>query len=97
MRARGALDNHDRSSRRALFARVKLDRRRALSRRCSINDSAIGTDQDLKYVLVVGSDNTIEYRQVKLGPVVDGLRVVREGLPPGDTIVVNGLQLCAPA
>ena len=57
-----------------------------------INESAVGTDQGLKYVLRVGKDNTIEYREVKLGAVVDGLRVVREGLNAGDTIVVNGLQ-----
>ena len=61
-----------------------------------INDSAIGTDQSVRFVLVVGADNKVEYRPVKLGPLVDGLRVVREGLTAGETIVVNGLQRVRP-
>jgi multidrug efflux pump subunit AcrA (membrane-fusion protein) len=74
-----------------MFARIKVTGEKALPA-LLVNESAIGTDQGLKYVLRVGRDNSIEYREVKLGPVVDGLRVVREGLAAGDTIVVNGLQ-----
>jgi multidrug efflux system membrane fusion protein len=47
-------------------------------------------------VFVVGKDNKAEYREVTLGPVVDGLRVVRTGLKPGEKIVVNGLQRVRP-
>jgi len=61
-----------------------------------INDSAIGTDQTVRYVLVVGADNKVQYRPVKLGPIIDGLRVVTDGLKPGETIVVNGLQRVRP-
>ena len=61
-----------------------------------INDSAIGTDQTMRYVLLVHADNKVEYRPVELGPLVDGLRVVRSGLKPGDTIVVNGLMRVRP-
>jgi multidrug efflux pump subunit AcrA (membrane-fusion protein) len=50
----------------------------------------------MKYVFVVGADNKIEYRPVKLGPIVDGLRVIRKGLSQGETIVVNGLQRVRP-
>ncbi|HEU5424898.1 MAG TPA: efflux RND transporter periplasmic adaptor subunit [Nitrolancea sp.] len=78
-----------------LFARVKLignDRYQAVL----INDSAIGTDQTMRYVLLLGADNKVEYRPVELGPLVDGLRVVRSGLKPGDTIVVNGLMRVRP-
>jgi len=50
-----------------------------------------------KYVLALGKDNKLEYRAVKLGPMTEGLRVVREGLQPGDSIVVNGLQRARPA
>ena len=78
-----------------LFARVKL-LGSAQYDALLINDSAIGTDQNVSYVLVVGADNKVEYRPVKLGPVVDGLRVVREGLKAGETIVVNGLQRVRP-
>jgi membrane fusion protein, multidrug efflux system len=46
----------------------------------------------VKYVFVVGPDNHVQYRAVKLGPIVDGMRVVRSGLKSGETIVVSGLQ-----
>lgn len=95
VRARGQLENHDRQFTPGMFARVKVTGSSTFPA-LLINESAVGTDQGLKYVLKVGADNTIEYRQVKLGPVVDGLRVVREGLNVGDTIVVNGLQHVRP-
>jgi len=95
IRARGRFDNHDRRFTPGMFARVKLvgsGQYDALL----INDSAVSTDQSVKYVLEVNADNKVVYRAVKLGPVVDGLRVVREGLAPGDSIVVNGLQRVRP-
>lgn len=95
IRARAELDNSDHRFTAGMFARIKLagsGKYNALL----INDSAIGTDQSVKYVLVVGPKNQAEYRPVKLGPLVDGLRVVREGLKPGETIVVNGLQRVQP-
>jgi len=95
VKARGSLENHDHQFTPGMFARVKLPGGGA-HEAVLINDSAVGTDQSSKYVLVVGKDNKVEYRPVKLGPVVDGLRVVREGLSPGDTIVVNGLQRVRP-
>jgi multidrug efflux system membrane fusion protein len=61
-----------------------------------VNDSAIGTDQTVRYVLVVDKSNKVEYRPVQLGPVIDGLRVVQSGVSPGETIVVNGLQRVRP-
>ena len=93
--ARGRLDNHDRQFTPGMFARVKVTGEKTFPA-LLINESAVGTDQGLKYVLRVGADNTVEYRQVQLGPVVDGLRVVRQGLAAGDTIVVNGLQHVRP-
>ncbi len=91
VRVRGRLENHNREFTPGMFARVKITGSKTFPAML-INESAVGTDQGLKYVLRVGKDNTLEYRQVKLGAVVDGLQVVREGLNPGDTIVVNGLQ-----
>jgi RND family efflux transporter MFP subunit len=96
IRARALLDNHDRRFTPGLFARVKLEGS-AKYDALLINDSAVGTDQSMRYVFAVGPDNKVEYRAVKLGPVVDdGLRVVREGLKPGELIVVNGLQRVRP-
>lgn len=95
VRVRGRLENPNREFTPGMFARVKVVGAKTFPA-LLVNESAVGTDQGLQYVLRVGSDNTIEYRQVKLGPVVDGLRVVREGLNVGDTIVVNGLQHVRP-
>jgi len=95
IRARALLDNKERRFTPGLFARVKLvgsGKYDALL----INDSAIGTDQNVRYVFAVGADNKVEYRAIKLGPVVDGMRVVREGLKVGESIVVNGLQRVRP-
>jgi RND family efflux transporter MFP subunit len=93
--ARGLFKNPDRRFTPGMFARVKLigsARYDALL----INDSAIGTDQSVKFVLRVGEGNKIEYTPVKLGPLIDGLRVVREGLKLDDVIVVKGLQQVRP-
>jgi RND family efflux transporter MFP subunit len=93
--ARGLFKNPDRHFTPGMFARVKLTgsaRYEALM----INDSAVGTDQSVKYVLKVGAENKIEYTPVKLGPVIDGLRVVREGLKVDDVILVKGLQQVRP-
>jgi len=95
VRARGRLANPNHQFTPGMFARVKVTGTKAFPA-LLINESSVGTDQDLKYVLRVGRDNTVEYREVKLGPVVDGLQVVREGLNVGDTIVVNGLQHVRP-
>ena len=50
-----------------------------------VQDQAIGTDQDRKFVLVLKPDSTVEYRAITVGRVVDGLRVVQTGVKPGET------------
>lgn len=74
-----------------LFARIRIplsDRHNALL----IGERAIGTDQSQQYVLTLTETNTVTYQSVKLGPVIDGKRVVRSGLRGDEKIVVNGLQ-----
>jgi len=61
-----------------------------------VDESSIGTDQAQKFVLTLAKGNTVEYRKVTLGPVIDGKRIVRDGLQPGEKIVVNGLQRARP-
>ena len=61
-----------------------------------IQDQAIGTDQDRKFVLVLKDDNSVEYRPVVTGRVVDGLRTVVSGLKPGERVVINGLMRVRP-
>ena len=95
IRSRALLDNHERQFTPGLFARIRL-LGSAQHEAVLVNDSAIGTDQTVRYVLVVSKDNKVEYRPVQLGPVIDGLRVVQSGLAPGETIVVNGLQRVRP-
>jgi multidrug efflux system membrane fusion protein len=93
--SRALLDNHERLFTPGLFARIRLldsSQHDAVL----VNDSAIGTDQTVRYVLVVGAGNKVEYRPVQLGPVIDGLREVQKGLSPGEVIVVNGLQRVRP-
>src|SRR6266567_4693083 len=78
-----------------LFARIRVplsERHPALL----VEERAIGTDQAQKFVLALTQTNTVEYRSVKLGPVVSGKRIVRAGLDAGDKIVVNGLQRVRP-
>ncbi len=93
--ARGLFKNTDRRFTPGMFARVKLVGSGEYDA-LLINDSAVGTDQSVKFVLKVGKDNKVEYTPVKLGPLVDGLRVVREGLTPNDVILVKGLQQVRP-
>jgi RND family efflux transporter MFP subunit len=95
IRSRALLDNHERLFTPGLFARIRL-LDSAQHDAVLVNDSAIGTDQTVRYVLVVGAGNKVEYRPVQLGPVIDGLRVVQSGLAAGETIVVNGLQRVRP-
>lgn len=90
VRVRAVIDNPDGQLTPGLFARVKLETG-APQARVLVSDQSIGTDQGSRYVLVVGKDDTTEYRPVELGTVVDGLRVIEQGLQPGERIVVKGL------
>ena len=90
VRLRAVVDNPDGQLTPGLFAKVKLETG-AQQPRVLVSDQSIGTDQGRRYVLVVGKGNKTEYRPVELGPVVDGLRVIEQGLDPGERIVVKGL------
>jgi multidrug efflux system membrane fusion protein len=61
-----------------------------------VSDRAVGSDQGQKFVLVVGENNTVELRPLELGPVVDGLRVVRKGLNGDENVIINGLVNARP-
>jgi len=78
-----------------LFARIRLPGG-AKAPALLVDETAIGTDQAQKFVLSLTSTNTTAYRPVKLGPLVNGRRVVREGLVAGEKIVVNGLARVRP-
>jgi RND family efflux transporter MFP subunit len=95
IRARAVLDNKDGQFTPGLFARVRLLGSNEYNA-ILIDDRAVNTDQNQKYVFLLGAGNKIEYRKVTLGRVIDGLRVVKEGLKAGDTIVVDGAQRVHP-
>ena len=95
IRARAVFSNKERRFTPGLFARIKLigsGRYHAIL----VQDRAVGTDQDKKFVFVLKPDSTVEYRSVEIGRVVDGLRIVTSGLRTGDRIVINGLQRVRP-
>jgi multidrug efflux system membrane fusion protein len=95
IRARAVFENSDRHFTPGLFARVRLVGNESPDT-VLIEERAVGTDLSRKYVLVVGADDVIDTRFVELGPQIDGLRVIRKGLKPGEVIVVNGLQRVKP-
>lgn len=91
IRARAIVPNPDGVFTPGLFARVRLlgeTKKDALL----INEQAVLTDQDRRYVYVVGDKNAAERRDVKPGPRIEGLLVVESGLKPGDRVIINGMR-----
>lgn len=95
VRVRAAFDNPDGKLTPGQFARLRLGLAH-LEPALAIDERAIGTDQDRRFVMVVGEDNKAAYRQVALGGTAGGMRLVTSGLKPGERIVVNGLQRIRP-
>jgi multidrug efflux system membrane fusion protein len=95
IRGRAVFDNTDGDFIPGLFARIKLVGS-ASYEGILVDDKAIATDLNNKFVMVVNSDNVVEYRAVELGEKLNGLRIVKSGLSEDDQIVVNGLQRVRP-
>jgi membrane fusion protein, multidrug efflux system len=91
LRGRAVIPNKDLSILPGQFGRVRLVGS-APYEALLLPDSAIATDQSRKIVFVVKEDDTVEAKPVVLGPLDEGLRVVREGLKPEDRVIVDGLQ-----
>ena len=95
VRVRATFDNADGRLIPGQFARLRMGQPKA-EPALMVNERAIGTDQNKKFVLVVSDANKAEYREITLGAMVDTLRVVNSGLKSGERIVVNGLQRVRP-
>ncbi|ANY17786.1 efflux RND transporter periplasmic adaptor subunit [Bordetella pseudohinzii] len=95
IRVRAVFDNRDGSLVPGLYARVRLGGG-APREAVLVDEKAIGTDQNKRYVLVLDDKNHAAYREVTLGANVGPLRVVEKGLEAGERIVVNGLQRVRP-
>lgn len=91
IRMRALLDNAQRQFTPGLFARVRLPGS-AEFKATLIDDKAVLTDQDRKYVYVVDKEGKAQRRDITPGRLADGLRIVRQGLNPGDKVIVEGLQ-----
>ena len=91
IRVRATFANDDGRLMPGQFARVRMGQPKQQTL-VMIDERAIGTDQDKKFVMVVGDDNRALYRAITLGGTVDGLRIITSGLKSGDRVVVNGLQ-----
>ncbi len=94
IRGRAVFDNKDGLLTPGLFGRLRLfggERETLL-----VPDGAIASDQASKIVFTVADDGTVGTKRVELGPMVDGLRVIRSGLAPTDRIVIEGLQQARP-
>lgn len=95
LRVRAVVDNKAQLFAPGMFARVRL----AGSGKYDavlLPDEAIATDQGRKYVLVVADDGIVSRKTVRLGPIANGLRVVREGVEAGDWTITKGLQRARP-
>jgi RND family efflux transporter MFP subunit len=91
MRGRVTFDNTDGILAPGMFGRIKLQHG-AGTPALLVPDEAIQTDQDTKFVWVIGANDVASRRPLELGPVVDGLRVVRGGLAADDRVIVGGTQ-----
>lgn len=95
VRVRAVFDNPDGRLMPGQFARLRMAGTKAAPL-LAVSERAIGTDQNKKFVMVLDRGNIAAYREVTLGPSVDGLRVVTNGLSAGERIIVNGLQRVRP-
>lgn len=91
IRMRALLDNAQRQFTPGLFARVRLPGS-AEFKATLVDDKAVLTDQDRKYVYIVDKEGKAQRRDITPGRLADGLRIVRQGLNPGDKVIVDGLQ-----
>lgn len=95
IRGRAVFQNSEGQFTPGLFTRLKLIGS-ASYQGILIDDKAIGTDLNNKFVLVLDQNNTVQYRPVTLGEKVNGLRIIADGLHPGERIVIKGLQRVRP-
>ena len=91
IRMRALLDNAQRQFTPGLFARVRLPGSAEFNATL-IDDKAVLTDQDRKYVYIVDKDGKAQRRDITQGRLAAGLRIVQQGLNPGDKVIIDGLQ-----
>ena len=93
--ARAILANPDRGLLPGMFVRVRVPRSE-MNKALLVPDSALGSDQSGRYLLVVGKDNVVEQRTVEIGQLEGLLRVIDKGIKPDDSVIVAGLLRAVP-
>jgi membrane fusion protein, multidrug efflux system len=95
VRVRAVFDNKDGSLMPGQYVKLRMGKAKSQSA-LLVSERAIGTDQNKRYVIVVGPDNKAIWREVTLGGTAEGQRIITSGLDAGERIVVNGLQRVRP-
>ncbi len=92
---RGVFPNDDGLLYPGLFVRLRIPGE-TIEDALVVNERALGTDLEGKYLLLVGGDNIVEKRRVEIGPLIDGMRVISEGISAGERYILKGLQRARP-
>ena len=92
---RGVFPNDDGLLYPGLFVRLRIPGE-TIKGALLVNERALGTDLEGKYLLLVGTDNIVEKRRVKIGPLIDGMRVIQEGISADENYILKGLQRARP-
>ncbi len=95
IRMRATLPNPDQFLTPGMFGNLRLGSG-GQATALLVPDAAVQTDQTRKAVLVVDNDNRVVAKAVQLGPVIDGLRIIRSGLVSGDRVIISGMQMATP-
>ena len=95
VRVRAVFDNKDGSLIAGQYVKLRMGRAKTEAA-LLVSERAVGTDQNKRFVMVVGEDSLAAYREVTLGGTANGMRIVTSGLKPGERIIVNGLQRVRP-
>jgi multidrug efflux system membrane fusion protein len=95
IRGRAVIEDPSQVLTPGMFARVRIPGSGKFNA-VMVSDRAVMTDQSNKFVLVVDAQGKAEYRKVELGPIVEGLRAIREGVKAGEKVIVNGMQRVRP-
>jgi membrane fusion protein, multidrug efflux system len=95
IRVRARFDNADHALLPGLYARIKMGGEKPRPA-VMVDDAAVGTDQEKKFVMVVDDESRARYREVAVGGLYEGMRVIEKGLSPGDRIIVSGMQRAKP-
>jgi multidrug efflux system membrane fusion protein len=95
IRARAYFDNQDGALIPGMYASISMGSP-SVEEVVLLTDQAISTDQDRKFVYVIGEGNKVAYREIKLGASVDGKHVITSGLEPGEQVITEGIMKLRP-